>query len=72
MGLAIMLGSLPFIDIPFKLMGLDSAFMRRGWIREYIEKFVMNNLSDFSFYRCMGEHDVVIFFAHPLLDTDRV
>lgn len=37
-----------------ELMGLDSAFMRRGWIREYIEKFVMNNLSGLEVLRKDG------------------
>ncbi len=37
-----------------ELMGLDSAFMRRGWIREYIEKFVMKNLSGLEVLRKDG------------------
>ena len=37
-----------------ELVGLDSAFMRKGWTRDYIEKFVMNNLSGLEVLRKDG------------------
>ena len=37
-----------------ELVGLDSAFMSKGWTREYIEKFVMNNLSGLEVLRKDG------------------